>query len=454
VERLRGLDTAFLYLETPTNHLHVMWAAVLDTRDTPEAASCRGLSELIASRLHLLPALRKRLAGPRLGYTQPDWIDVDVDPADHCTLHEADDVEAVAADVLSRPLDRNRPLWETHVVEGLPDGRTGLIMKLHHALLDGPSGAELMVQLLDLERHPSTGPAPPPMIVEPPPSRAELVRVARRRATRGAPRAVAEMRRAAEVLAATRRWDTEHSAAGLPRPFTAPRTPFNQSITARRAVRFTGVPLDALDKIRRHTGSTVNDVVLAVTGGALRRYLLRRGALPTAPLLAMVPVSTRDAGSATGGNHVSGFVTTLATDVGDPVERLSEVTRVTNAVKLRHDDTGLGSLMGLQDLVPPRAGQGLARLAGRVQLARWGPRSYNVVVSNVPGPDAPFYCNGALVESAHPMGPITDWSAINVTVVSYRRYLGFGLVSCPDVVPDIDELRDDFDAEIDALRRS
>jgi diacylglycerol O-acyltransferase len=168
----------------------------------------------------------------------------------------------------------------------------------------------------------------------------------------------------------------------------------------------------------------------------------------------MVPVSTRDADSATGGNHTSGFVTTLATDVDDTVERLSEVTRVTNAVKLRHDDTGVGSLMGLQDLVPPRAGQGMARLAGRLRLARWGPRSYNVVVSNVPGPDSPFYCNGALVESAHPMGPITDWSAINVTVVSYRRYLGFGLVSCPDVVPDIDELRDDFDAEIDALRCS
>ena len=105
--------------------------------------------------------MRKRLADPRLGYTQPDWIDVDIDPADHCTVHHSDDLEAVAADVLGRPLDRRRPLWEMHVVEGLPEARTGMIMKLHHALLDGPSGAELMVQLLDLERTP-TAPAERP----------------------------------------------------------------------------------------------------------------------------------------------------------------------------------------------------------------------------------------------------------------------------------------------------
>ena len=200
------------------------------------------------------------------------------------------------------------------------------------------------------------------------------------------------------------------------------------------------------------TGSTVNDVVLAITGGALRRYLLRRRALPTTPLLALVPVSTHGSDSARGGNHTSWLITTLATDVADPLERLTRVTRVTDAVKARHDDTGLASLVGLYDVMPPRAGQRQARLAGRLRLAMWGPRSYNVVVSNVPGPDAPFYCNGALVESAYPMGPITDQSAINVTVVSYRRYLAFGLVACPDVLPDIDQLRRDIDAEIDALR--
>ena len=124
------------------------------TSRRPRLRRRRRLCELIGDRLHLLPALRKRLADPRLGYTQPDWIDVDIDPADHCTVHTVADLEAVAAEVLGRPLDRRRPLWEMHIVEGLPEGRTGMIMKLHHALLDGPSGAELMVQLLDLEPCP------------------------------------------------------------------------------------------------------------------------------------------------------------------------------------------------------------------------------------------------------------------------------------------------------------
>jgi diacylglycerol O-acyltransferase len=452
MERLRGLDTAFLYMETPTNHLHVAWAAVLDTRDTPDAASAKRLTELIGRRLHLLPALRKRLADPRLGHTQPDWIDVDVDPAEHCTVHRSADLEAVAAGVLARPLDRHRPLWEIHVVEGLPDGRTGMIMKLHHAVLDGPSGAELMVQLLDFEPAPAaTASRPRPLTVDVEPTRAELDRLARRRAGRAAGRVAAEMRKAVDVMNAAQRWSVEHPDVEVPGTFSAPRTPFNRPITARRTVRFTGVPLDVVEKVRRDSGSTVNDVVLAVSGGALRRYLLRRGSLPAAPLTAMVPVSTRDRRAATGGNSLSALLTTLATDITDPVDRLAQVTRVTNDVKRRHDEIGLASLVGLTDVVSPRAAQRLARLAGGVRLAGWGPLSFNVVVSNVPGPDVPFYCNGALVQSAYPMGPITDWSALNVTVVSYRRHLAFGLVACPDVVPDIDELRDDFDAEIGAL---
>jgi diacylglycerol O-acyltransferase len=196
----------------------------------------------------------------------------------------------------------------------------------------------------------------------------------------------------------------------------------------------------------------VNDVVLAITGGALRRYLVRHRALPSSSLLALVPVSARDSRSTSGGNQTSGFVTTLATDIADPRVRLAQITRLTRAVKLRHDQTGAGSLVGLLDLVPPRAGQQLARLAGGLRLTAGMPLPFNVVVSNVPGPDTPFYLNGALVESAHPVGPIADVSALNVTVVSYRRQLAFGVIVCPDVVTDLDGLRDDLVAEINVMR--
>jgi WS/DGAT/MGAT family acyltransferase len=453
MERLRGLDTAFLYLETPTNHLHVAWAAVLDTRAAPGAASRSALCGRIADRLDVLPALRKRLADPNLGYTQPDWIDVDVDPADHCLVHRTGDLEAVAADVLARPLDRHRPLWEIHVVEDLPEGRTGMIMKVHHALLDGPSGAELMVQLLDADPSPASTPTrPAPLNVDPEPTRSELARVARRRARHGVRRATAELGNVVKVFTAAQRWNLNHPDAPIPGAFGAPRTPFNRPITARRAVRFTAVPLDVLDKVRSDTGSTVNDVVLAVTGGALRRYLMRSGSLPVVPLVAMVPVSVPHGHKPSGGNSLSALVTTLGSDVEDPLERLARITRVTNDVKRRHDETGVASLVGLTDVIPPRTAEGLTRVVHTLRLSRWGPLPFNVVVSNVPGPDSPFYCNGALVESAYPMGPITDASALNVTVVSYRRQLAFGLVACPDLIPDIDRMRRDFEAEIDALQ--
>ena len=380
------------------------------------------LCELISARLHRLPALRKRLANTRLGYTQPDWIDVDVDPADHCTVHHSGDLEAVAADVLARPLDRHRPLWEMHVVEGLPDGRTGMIMKLHHAVLDGPSGAELMVQLLDLEPDPADVPRQSgPLAVDPEPSRADLERVAWRRASRGAARAATEMRKAIDVWAAdstvgsgtSRVRRTRHLRcsphAVQPadhRPADGPLHRDNARCTRRAP------PGHRLDGERRRAGD----------------HRWRAAALPpTRPRPARVAAGgdgadlARGAATATGGNQLSALITTLGTDIADPVERLAEVTRVTNVVKRRHDDTGLGSLVGLTDVVPPRTGQAVARLAGQLRVARWGPLTFNVVVSNVPGPDMPFYCNGAIVESAYPMGPITDWSAINVTVVSYRR---------------------------------
>ncbi len=286
---------------------------------------------------------------------------------------------------------------ELHVVERLPDDRTGMIMTVHHALLDGPSGAELMVQLLDLEpRSAAAHVAGESLRVDAPPTRAELLRVARRRANRGAGRAVTELRNAVDVVAATRRWDAEHPDGHTIGNFSARRTVFNQPITARRTVPFTSMSLDVVDRVRRGTGSTVNDVVLAITGGALRRYLRRHHALPTSTLLALTPVSERDGRSASGGNHTSGFVTTLATGIADPRDRLAEVTQVTKAVKLRHDYTAAGSLVGLLDIVPPRTGQQLARLAARLRLTATGPLAFQVVVSNVAGPDTPFYCNAAL----------------------------------------------------------
>jgi diacylglycerol O-acyltransferase / wax synthase len=168
----------------------------------------------------------------------------------------------------------------------------------------------------------------------------------------------------------------------------------------------------------------------------------------------MVPVSVRGDDDDTAGNHTSALLTTLATDCTDPEQRLTRVAQVTGAAKGRHDDAGVGDLIRLADLVPPRTSAWFARFGASWPPIRNGPLPFNVVVSNVPGPDVPFYCCGALVDAAYPMGPLTAWTGLNVTVLSYRDRLSFGLVTCPDVVDDVTDLLVAIDDEFDDLSRA
>jgi WS/DGAT/MGAT family acyltransferase len=214
------------------------------------------------------------------------------------------------------------------------------------------------------------------------------------------------------------------------------------------------VSLADVHRLRAAAEATVNDVALALVGGALRRWLAARGQLPHRSLLAMVPVSVRGDDDAPGGNRTSALLTTLATDCADAAERLARVARVTGAAKRRHDETGVGELVRLADLVPPGPNAWLARRGGSRALSRRGPLPFNIVVSNVPGPDTPFYCCRALVDEAYPMGPLTAWTGLNVTVLSYRDRLSFGLVACPDVVDDVDGLLAAVEDELDDLDRA
>jgi WS/DGAT/MGAT family acyltransferase len=225
-------------------------------------------------------------------------------------------------------------------------------------------------------------------------------------------------------------------------------------VTARRAVAFTSVPLEDVHRLRATAGATVNDLALALVGGALRRWLAARGELPHRSLVAMVPVSVRGGDDEPGGNRTSALLTTLATDCPDAPERLARVARVTSAAKRRHDETGVGELVRLADLVPPGPNAWLARHGGSRPPSRRGPLPFNVVVSNVPGPETPFFCCRALLEEAYPMGPLTPWTGLNVTVLSYRDRLSFGLVTCPDVVDDVGGLVAAFGEELDDLDRA
>jgi WS/DGAT/MGAT family acyltransferase len=453
VERLSGQDSSFLALETPTTHMHIGWAAFLDPQGRRPPAE-RDLHRLVTDRIGRLPAFRHRLASARLGLVQPDWLDAEVDPVHHVVVHDTTDLATLCGDVLSVPLDRSRPLWELHLAPHLPDGRVGLVMKLHHAIVDGPSGAELMVALLDLEPELASAALPPPALTDHAARPTAPRSTTLRRLARGPRRAAADLRRAAQVNRAVRRWDATHPGQRPPAPFTAPWSAINGRVTARRCVAFTSVPLAEVHRLRAVAGATVNDLALALVGGSLRRWLAARSELPHRSLVAMVPVSVRGDDDAPGGNRTSALWTTLATDCPDAYERLARIARVTGAAKRRHDETGVGELVRLADLVPPGPEAWLARRGGSRALSRQAPLPFNVVVSNVPGPDTPFYCCRALVEEAYPMGPLTAWTGLNITVLSYRDRLSFGLVMCPDVIDDVDGLLAGFDEELDDLDRA
>src|SRR5256885_14340884 len=312
MRQLSGLDSVFLALETTNSTGHVGGVCLLDPSDAPRPLDLAGLTELIAARLPLVPVLRRRLLEVPLGLDQPYWVDdADFDIEYHIRElalpspgSDAQLTEQVAR-LHARPLDRRRPLWELSLIPGLAEGRIAVYSKFHHAAIDGGSGAELLTVLLDLSPHGRELPPAEPFSAEKPPSGARL---ATRAAARLAWRPVQTVRLAGELvrviptlapavgsflggLLGLNRGDGEVIATSAGR---APATPFNKPITPHRKVAFRSVSLDDVKKVKNAFGVSVNDVVMAMCAGALRRWLADHDALPPGALVAMIPVSVRD----------------------------------------------------------------------------------------------------------------------------------------------------------------
>ncbi len=450
MERLTGLDASFLYLETPQTPLHVGMVAVLDPSGVPGGYSFDKVVRRIESRIHLLPPFRRRLVRVPFNLDHPVWVD---DPdfdiihhVRHVALPEpggARELGAMAGRITSTPLDRSRPLWEVWLVEGLEHGRVAMIAKIHHAAVDGASGAGLLVHLFDLVRDPPEPPPTPAPPSEPVPSDGALVRKAVR-SQLGKPERFARLVRetaqaVTDVVKRRRNADLPWGAT----PLTAPRTHFNASVTAKRSAAFARVPLEDVKRVKRAFGTTVNDVVLAVSAGALRTYLLGRRALPEDPLVAVVPISVRgpgDLGQIT--NKVSAMFTSLATNVADPVERLRRIQRATHGAKEEHHAIGADMLQNWAEFAAPNTFHLAARFYTRFKLANRHPPVHNLVISNVPGPPFPLYLAGAELLSVHALGPVMEGAGLNITVMSYRGSIDFGFMVSADLVPDVWTLAD------------
>ncbi|MCW3038158.1 MAG: conserved hypothetical rane protein [Solirubrobacterales bacterium] len=480
MRQLTSLDAQFLAIESPTTTGHVGMLAVFDPSAVPGGAvTLADVLAVLQERMHLLPPLRRRLAEVPLGLDRPYWIE---DPDFELEFHvrelalpapgdQAQLAEQVAR-ISSRHLDRSRPLWELYVIQGLPDGQFAILTKMHHAMIDGVSGAEILGILFDLapegREFPQT-PAPGPIAAAP----NQLSMLGRGvaalplqplRMLRAAPGVLPHLDVAPSVLGVpgaetmSRTLSRMRNLANgtrdgdvLERPkMRAPKTSFNGKISPHRRFAYGSLPLETVKTLKNRYGVTVNDIVVSLTTSAVRAWLIAHDELPDEPLLAQIPVSVRtDEEMGTYGNKISIMIAPLATDEADPVARLMRTHEAMKAAKDRHRALPAAALQDITEFIPPAINARAARVALQMGTRQGMRPLYNVVISNVPGPPIPIYMAGAELQHNYPVSVITDGAGLNVTVLSYRGHLDFGIIADRDQMPDlpmlIDALRDALD---------
>jgi diacylglycerol O-acyltransferase len=444
---LTGLDAMFLYLETPSSHMHVTGVFVLDPADSPGGFDFDKVKRTVEQRLPFAPPFRRRLVEVPLKLYHPVWIeDPDFDLEYHvrraCLPSPGghDELAAFVGQIGGLPLDRSKPLWELYLVEGLERGRYALVTKIHHAAIDGISGAELSASILDLERDPPRSTEDDDWHPDRVPTDLELLTYAVASLTGHPMAALRTARRVVETAFHLSERNRLPEVQAPPSPFSAPRTRLNQAITPHRRVSFTDVGLDEVKSVKNHFGCTVNDVVLELCAGALRRYLEAHEELPPEPLVALVPISVRtedERGDL--GNRVSAMLVSLATDVADPVARLKTIAEGTRHAKEQEKAIGAAVLTDWTEFTFPALMGRAARLTSSTRVFDRVRPVFNVTISNVPGPPFPLYLAGAQLVAMHPVGPIHEGIGLNITVMSYLGRMWFGFNGCRETVPDIND---------------
>src|SRR4051794_20021236 len=452
-ERLTGLDASFLARERGGAHMHVGSVLVFDG----PAPEYDALVEAIAGRLHLVPRYRRRLAFPPFGVSRPVWVD---DPHFNVRYHlrhtglpaPAGDAElrTLAGRVFSQQLDRDKPLWEIWLVDGVRDDRFALICKTHHALVDGISGVDILTVLLDPDADPPPPPPAPVWAARPAPGRAALFAEAlleRRDGPGGVGRAaVAPPDRAGAELGGAAAGLAAMLAAGVA---GAPPSPINVPIGPHRRFAWTRAELARFKAIKDALGGTINDVVLTVVTGALRSLLIRRGReTDGVELKAMVPLSVR-AESERGalGNRVAAMYAPLPVGLADPLERFAHVHSAMAGLKESGQAVGALAITRLADAAAPTVLGQAARLQSRQ-------RFFNLTVTNVPGPRVPLYLLGRRLREFYPQVPLVLNTALGIAIMSYADELFFGLLGDYDGLPDLDAVADDLAAAIAELSRA
>jgi diacylglycerol O-acyltransferase len=449
-ERMSALDRFFIDVETPNTHMHVAAAMLFDS--APLIGEGGGVDidrirSYIASRLHLIPRYRQKIMhAPLTG--QPVWVDDDRLNMHYHVRHTAlprpgdiDQLTRLAARIVSQKLERGKPLWEIWIVEGLADGRCAMISKTHHCMVDGISGVDLMTVLLDIA--PKTGIHDVPgWTPRPPPHPLQLVgdEITRRltqplELVRAGREALADFSGACQSLGSAVAGLRDVLGAGF---VSASETPLNHNVGGHRRFEWLTLDLDSIKDVKRALGGTVNDIVLATVAGAVSRFLGLRG-IPVRrqcdlDFRAFCPVSVRDASErGTLGNRVSGMIIPLPIGEVDPVRRIERVRETTANAKASHQALGAEVLATVSEWTLPT----LLTVASRLSIRS---RAYNMVVTNVPGPQLPLYLLGAQLVEAFPLVPLFENQALGVALFSYDGKLCWGFNADWDLLPDLTDL--------------
>ncbi|MGE2718493.1 WS/DGAT/MGAT family O-acyltransferase [Mycolicibacterium celeriflavum] len=457
MERLSAFDATMLYSESSSVPLNVCSIGCLDTSTIPGGYDFERVRDYLATRLKALPELRAKLANSQLNLDHPVWVDdddLDLEYHLHRIALPAPGGRNELVDVCSRiaaaPLDRSKPLWEMWVIEGISEtdpfggGDVGLMIKVHHAAVDGVSAANLISTLCDVTPD---GPPPEPVAgfggARPLEIAAGgLVRAFLRpwQLTRAVP---ATMQTLFSTITRAR------SGKAMAAPFSAPATVFNAEITSDRTIALAQLELDDVKRVKNAFDVKVNDVVMALCAGALREYLLKRGELPDKPLIAVVPASVHDKSDRPGRNQLSGFFNNLQTHIEDPAERLRTIAESSSRAKAHSADIAPTLLADVTQALPPALFGMAMEVLSHTPLKRTP--IHNVVISNVAGPQDKLYAMGAEMKALYPLGPIFHGSGLNITVMSLEGKLNVGIISCRKLVNDLWDLADRFETALDEL---
>jgi len=444
---ISGLDAAFIYGETPTSPMHIGSVAIIEG-----SLKFQTFKETLHSSLHKMPVLRKRLMFAPMSVDYPYWVD---DPNFNIDLHIQryalprpggwSELREMASQIFSEPLDRSRPLWSFAFVEGVddigqvPKGSVAIISKLHHVAVDGVGGAGLISLMFNISPEVKELKPPKPFNPKPIPNEAAIVLKSALSFAKNPlklPKIISTTATATIKSGVLNRMQNIELPTA---PFTAPKTPLNGIISPQRKWSSAILSLDRIKAIKSIMGTTINDVILAFCAGALRTYLLEKGKLPKKPLVSMIPISVRDkAEKDSGGNHVSNMLVQLATNIEDPIERLEVIHENTVRGKIYQNAMGAKTLSNLAEVVPFGIANQASRLYTRFNVSKMHNPVFNVVITNVPGPQMPLYMQGHKLHTLMGMAPIIDGMGLIITVFSYNGSVSISPTSDAKSMPDIE----------------